>query len=195
MKGSSDARRITSGARSGSMVDNPEQDYRDKLVPPAHRPGTKVEEQVWTTPSPTRGGWLARPFTRFPSLDGVVLAVVAESSEHPMGTCTVSWDGYKYRGPSSGVLRAARRTPVPQDDRSNLLLFSQRTRETRTPGGNSLRSRKFRGALGIFRLRTTARGARRRAPLKMTALEATLPEAGVLRREAMRAARRPPLPG
>src|SRR5271170_824113 len=85
---------------------------------------------------------------------------------------TLCWCGaYEYTGPSLGVLRLARRSPLPQDDKSEAALAGGGNMAS---DGNSLRSRGFCKALGVLRLRATARGARRRAPLRMTNWSFTL---------------------
>jgi len=68
-------------------------------------------------------------------------------------------------GSSSGGLRLARRTPLPQDDKSKLL---SQAREMWHPTEIPCNAEGSAMGLGILRLRATARGARRRAPLRMT---------------------------
>jgi hypothetical protein len=77
----------------------------------------------------------------------------------------IGWDGYECRGPSSGGLRWARRPPLPQD--ANPKLLSQAP-EVWHPTEVPCEAEGSAIVLGILRLRATARGARRRAPLRMT---------------------------
>ena len=68
-------------------------------------------------------------------------------------------------GSSSGGLRLARGTPLPQDDKSKLL---SQAREMWHPTEIPCKAEGSAMGLGILRLCATARGARRRAPLRMT---------------------------